>query len=464
MMQAFYFTSFEKRIVLTLSSVFFCRMVGLFLPLPIVAVAIVDIEGFSPLLLGLVLGIHGLTQALMQVPLGLLSDRYGRRQLIIAGLVVFVFGSWLAVVSETVNGLICARALQGAGAVASVMMACATDYVRPTAHAKAMALIGLGIGSAFIFSLPIAPILIAAWGLDGIFMTAVVLGGVAIVIVLVGLPTESDSVRQQRLPLLTTHRLQDVFLHPGLLHLNAGIFVLHFILAANFVVLPHAITMLTGLSLGLHWQFYAPVLLLSFALMLPYLAYAEQRKKTKPFLLLTIVVLALSQIFLALLFLIPATGNLMMWLFIFCLLIFFFAFNYIEATIPALISCYSPVGRKGVAMGFLSSAQFLGVFTGALSMAWVVAASGTSALYLATAVVAASWVVVALAMPQPPQLADFMFRTKIGSALETQRLTQRLTRMPGVVDVLVDDKNDIVYLKIYRSSFDSEQLLNLQRE
>ena len=288
-MQALHFTSFERRIVSTLGGVFFCRMTGLFLPLSVMAIAARQLEGFSPFLLGLTLGVHGLTQALLQLPLGLLSDRFGRRRLIVAGLLVFVLGSFLAVASETMYGLACARALQGAGAISSVMMACATDYLRPAAHAKGMAFIGLGIGSAFILSLPVAPLLTVRWGMDGIFMSAAALGLAAVAFVLLGLPSESDAISRQRLPSLSLKGLKKVFAHPGLRHLNGGIFVLHFILAANFLVLPFLIIDLTALRLGQHWQFYAPLLSLSFILMLPYLSYAERHQKTRPFFIMAVV-------------------------------------------------------------------------------------------------------------------------------------------------------------------------------
>ena len=350
-MQTFHFTSFEKGIVLTLSSVFFCRMTGLFMPLPILALAAAPMQGFSPFLLGWALGIHGLTQALLQVPLGILSDRIGRRKLIVAGLLVFILGSSLAALSESIYSLIVARALQGAGAVSSVMMACAADYLRPAVHAKGMAFIGLGIGSAFVLSLPLGSILTAPWGLDGIFIIAAVLGAFAVLIVLIGLPAESKAAAQQRLPLLSATGLKKVFYHPGLLHLNVGIFVLHFILAANFLVLPHLITILSGLELARHWQLYTPILLLSFVLMLPYLAYAERRKKTRAFLLSAIAFLGLSQLVLFACLAQGFTNASLIWFFISSLLVFFFAFNYLEANLPALLSRYSPVGRKGAAMG-----------------------------------------------------------------------------------------------------------------
>lgn len=457
-MQTFHFTSFEKGIVLTLSSVFFCRMTGLFMPLPILALAAAPMQGFSPFLLGWALGIHGLTQALLQVPLGILSDRIGRRKLIVAGLLVFILGSSLAALSESIYSLIVARALQGAGAVSSVMMACAADYLRPTVHAKGMAFIGLGIGSAFVLSLPLGSMLTAPWGLDGIFIIAAVLGAFAVLIALIGLPAESKAAAQQRLPLLSATGLKKVFHHPGLLHLNVGIFVLHFILAANFLVLPHLITILSGLELARHWQLYTPILLLSFVLMLPYLAYAERRKKTRAFLLSAIAFLGLSQMVLFACLAQGFTNASLIWFFISSLLVFFFAFNYLEANLPALLSRYSPVGRKGAAMGLLSSAQFLGVFAGAVGMGWLLERAEAETLYLSTMVLAFAWLVLAFFMPTLPPLADFTFRTRVGTAFEAEQLSDRLLRLPGVVEALVDHRHGVAHLKINRSSFDSEKL------
>ncbi len=357
----------EKRAALSLGSVYAIRMLGLFMIFPVFALYSDEFRGATHLLTGVALGIYGLTQALMQIPMGVLSDRLGRKRVILAGLALFCAGSLVAASSETIYGVIAGRALQGLGAVASALMALAADLSREEQRSRVTAAIGASIGLAFVLALVLGPALQPVAGLSGIFLLTAVLGVAAMALVATWVPSSAPVTA----PALGAG-LRGAFAHRDLLRLYWGIFALHAAMAANFMVLPRLLEPRLGLSAGQHWLFYLLLLAASFLLMLPALAAAEKRRQIRPFFLGAIVLASLSQAAWAF----PPQAA----AFLVLIVLFFAAFMYLEASLPALVSRTCAADVRGASMGVFASAQFFGVFCGAagaglagewLNAAWI---------------------------------------------------------------------------------------------
>mgnify|MGYP001822347043 FL=1 len=377
----------ERRSVSSLALLYCFRMLGLFMVLPLLALYTTDMPGADPLTIGLALGIYGLSQALLQIPLGWLSDQWGRKPVIIAGLLVFALGSVVAALADTIYGIVLGRALQGAGAIASTVMALVADLTRDEQRTKAMAMVGMSIGLSFAIALVLGPAVAAAGGLGAVFwFTGVLaLGGIAIVLLLVPTPERGlvhDDVGARRGLLMRS--LRDV----GLLRLNFAVFSLHFILMALFLMVPGLLLDVAGLDRDSHWQVYLPALALSIAGMVPMMIIAERKGKLREMFLLGIGLLMLAMLMLSTAA-VPLVIYLGMWL-------FFIGFNYLEATLPSLVSKVVFQGGKGTALGIYSTWQFFGAFAGGALGGWLVKTGGNSALMICCLVLAALWLLVFL--------------------------------------------------------------------
>ena len=388
-------TADERRASLSLAAIFALRMLGLFLVLPVFALEAARYPGGDdPALVGLAMGIYGLTQAVMQVPLGLASDRVGRKKVIVLGLLVFALGSALAALADSVHALIAARALQGAGAVSAATTALLADLTRDEVRTKGMALVGVSIAAMFALSLMAAPPLAGAIGLSGLFWLTTVLALAGIVLVLVTTPPEptqhADAPRG---------RLADVWRHPHLWRLDLGVFVLHAVQMAMWVVVP-ALLVQAGLSKAEHWRLYLPAVLASFVFM-GGLFSLERRGHLRAVLRGGIALLLLVQ--LALLALAPRTPGL--WTLGVVMFFFFMAFNLIEASQPSLISRLAPAQARGAALGIYNTLQSLGLFAGGALGGWLVKAGGPQAVLVATSALAALWLLLGWAqvIPAPKQ-------------------------------------------------------------
>jgi len=382
----------ELRAGVSLAGVFGLRMLGLFLILPVFAVHAPQLKGGDNLVLvGIALGAYGLTQAMLQIPFGLASDRWGRKPVIYFGLVVFAAGSLLAAAAGEIWTAIAGRALQGAGAISSVVVALAADLTSERHRTKVMAMIGSMISLAFALSLVGAPLLYQAIGMGGLFAAIGALSLAAVWVVAVAVPEPP-----RRAPAARGEAGLAVVLQPELLRLNLGIFVLHLVQMAMFVVLP---TMLVGAGLALerHWVLYLPVVLASFAIMLPAVFYADRRNRPKPVLVGAVVLLALV---LAALSASGARGPGVAALAA-LLLAFFVAFNVLEALLPSLVSRIAPVAARGAAIGVYNTAQTLGLFFGGLAGGWLAKHHGAGVLFGTCAVLALGWLAVALGMRPP---------------------------------------------------------------
>ena len=386
-------TALERRTVGSLALLYSFRMLGLFMVLPLLALYLADFPGVTPAWVGMALGIYGLTQALLQIPLGWLSDRIGRKPVIVGGLIVFALGSAVAAMADTVQGVILGRALQGAGAIAGTIMALVADVTREEQRTKAMALVGISIGLSFAVALVLGPAIAASTGLAGVFWLTVALALLGIAIVLRGVPTPASiGVGHKEVgtrPGLLGPSLRD----PALAKLNFGVFSLHFILMACFLVVPGFLEQLAGIDRERHWVIYLPVLLLSVAGMIPLMTLAEKGGRPREMFLVGIGVTAVG---VAVLGFVPGAAFIYLGLWL-----FFVGFNYLEATLPSLVSKTVSAGGKGTALGVYSTCQFLGAFAGGALGGWVLQLAGIPALFGLCVVLAIIWWLLAL----PPQTA-----------------------------------------------------------
>lgn len=377
----------------SLGGIFSLRMLGLFMILPVFSLYASHLTGNTPLLTGIAIGAYGLTQAFLQVPFGMLSDRVGRKTIIILGLLIFAGGSVVAAISTSIYGVIAGRALQGAGAIAAVLMALLADLTRTKQRTKAMAILGMSIGAAFVLALLLGPILNACIGVPGIFwLTAgLALCGIAITVFIVPNPVERHfHSSAEPVPAMFGRVIRD----SQLLRLDFGIFTLHMLITSSFTVLPLVLRDAVAFDPARHWQLYLPVLLLSVAAMVPFIILAEKKGLMKDIFLGAIILLALSELGLALFH---------QRLFIIALLLFLFftSFNLLEATLPSLVSRMTTPETKGTALGVYSSSQFLGAFIGGGVGGWMLGVFGPAGVFASCASMALLWSIFAAGMKLP---------------------------------------------------------------
>lgn len=444
-------SSFERRTVSALASLYAFRMLGLFMVLPVLSLYGQTYTGANAALLGLALGAYGASQALLQIPFGILSDKIGRKPVIVGGLLIFIAGSIIAALAESVWGLIIGRFLQGGGAIASAVMALVADLTADENRTKAMASIGASIGVSFVLALVLGPALAGVGGLSLIFWVTAALGGVGIYVILFIVPSVAPSLKIRResgaVPQLLWRTLQN----RELLRLDLGIFALHFVLMASFVVVPVMLTGPLGVARENHWLVYLPLLALSFIAMLPFIILAEKRRKMKPVFLSAIGLAGLS---LTWLMLVPR--GLAWW--IVGLFAFFMAFNLLEATLPSLVSKMAPAGSKGTATGIYSTAQFLGAFCGGTLGGVVLQWAGVFWVLALCVLVVLLWWLLARTMAQPRYLASMLFPLAGRSA---ESIEQRLAGVEGVAEVLVVPSEDMVYLKVDSSCVNRAEINRL---
>ena len=390
-------TGRERRAVGSLALLYCFRMLGLFMVLPLLALYASDLADATPTMIGLALGIYGLTQALLQIPFGWLSDLLGRKPIIICGLLLFALGSIIAALADTMNGIILGRTLQGSGAIASTVMALVADLTRDEQRTKAMALVGISIGLSFAVAMVLGPVIAAMGGLAAVFWFTAVLAAVGIVIVIVLVPTPHSTGDHQEVGAKVGY-IGRSLADAGLARLNFGVFVLHFILVACFLVMPGLLEQSFGVDRAHHWRVYLPVLLLSVVGMVPLLILAERGGRPRQMFLLGIAL-----VFSAIAILGSVSTNL---LFYTGLCVFFIGFNYLEATLPSLVSKTVFTGGKGTAMGMYSSCQFMGAFAGGAGGGWLLYHLGSGALTGVCLLLVAVWWLVVQRAPMPETTAD----------------------------------------------------------
>jgi len=430
----------EKRAGVSLAAIFALRMLGLFLILPVFAEHAKNIPGGdSKTLIGLAMGAYGLTQAIFQIPFGMASDRWGRKLVIIVGLILFAIGSIVAALAGNIWMVVLGRFVQGTGAISAAATALAADLTREQHRTKVMAMIGSTIGLAFAVSLIGAPALYAVVGMAGIFwLTALLaLGAVGLVIFVV--PAAPPAQPGPKVP------FREVLRDAQLLRLNFGIFALHLIQIAMFVVMPGLLISTGNLPLSQHWQVYLGTMLASLVPMVPAIIYAEKRAKLKPIFLTAVALLIIAEggSFLGMGHFAAIVA--MMW-------VFFVAFNILEATLPSLISRVAPPRAKGAALGVYNTSQALGLFTGGAVGGLLAQRVGAGGVFVFGAVIAALWLLIAASMRPPSLVVSRELEIRPDSDLDALR--QGIAALPGVREFTITPNRRMAYLRVNLEQWD----------
>ncbi len=441
-------TALERRTAISLALVFAFRMLGLFMLIPVFAIYGQDLIGFSPLWIGLAIGAYGLTQAVLQIPMGWLSDRWGRHQVMLLGLGMFAVGSVVSALAESVYMVTFGRVLQGMGAISGAVLALASDLTREEQRPKVMAVIGMTIGISFAVAMILGPLIAAQAGLSGIFWftAALAICGVLIVSFLVPKAVSQASGAEA---LAKPGFVADLFRHPQLMQLNLGVLVLHLLLTAVFVVVPQRL-LDQQLASERHWQVYLPVLLGAFVLMVPLMIIAMRKQQEKGYFLFAIGLLIVS--------LLLMLGQQALSVTVLALLLFFIGFNYLEASMPALVSRIAPAGQKGTAMGIYASAQFFGAFLGGVIGGAISGAYGGWSVFAVTAGIGLIWLIIARTLAVPARSQRLSFSLVVPDETTAKQQVGLLSAYSGVLEATVVVAEQRCYLKVAPGPFDLQQV------
>ncbi|MHC5175815.1 MFS transporter [Serratia sp. JUb9] len=444
-------TPVERRATWGLGTVFSLRMLGMFMVLPVLTTYGMALNGASETLIGIAIGIYGLAQAIFQIPFGLISDRIGRKPLIVGGLLVFALGSVIAAVSDSIWGIILGRALQGSGAIAAAVMALLSDLTREQNRTKAMAFIGISFGITFAIAMVLGPVITHALGLHALFWMIAALALCGIVITLLVVPSADRHVLNRESSMVRGS-FSKVLSNPRLLKLNIGIMCLHILLMSSFVALPLAMEK-AGLAASKHWVVYLVTMLVSFVSVVPFIIYAEKKRRMKQVFMGCVAVLFAAELVLLI------SGQ-HLWGIIAGVQLFFMAFNVMEAILPSLISKESPAGYKGTAMGVYSTSQFIGVAIGGSLGGWLYGLHGAGLVFIAGAVIAAVWFIISSTMQEPPYVSSLRI-TLSELAVKDTSLASRLQAQPGVAEAIVVPEERSAYVKVDTKQTNRGQLETL---
>jgi MFS family permease len=449
-------TPLEKRASAGLAGIFGLRMLGMFLILPVFAIYAHGLPGGdSHLMIGLALGAYGLTQALLQLPFGMASDRFGRKPVIYFGLALFAVGSLVAALADNLWWVIIGRAIQGAGAISAAVTALLADLTREEHRTKAMAMIGSTIGGMFALSMVLGPALYDSIGMPGMFALTGVLALAAMVVVARVIPDPpAGAFHFHSDAEVAPARLSDVLRDGQLLRLDFGIFALHAAQMAMFTVIPFALRETGNLPESQHWKVYLPVMLLAFAVMVPAIIIGEKKAKLKPIFTAAVALLLVTQILLT-----QFIGS--FWGIAALLLTFFIAFNTLEASLPSLVSKIAPAQAKGTAMGVYNTSQSLGLFAGGVIGGWLAHHFGHFAVFVFGAALSAIWLALAATMRTPPAVRTKMYHLEVMDSARASALSQRLRAVTGVVEAVVIAEEGAAILKVNMAGWDEESVLNL---
>ncbi len=434
----------EKRATISIAAIFSTRMLGLFMIFPVfVLFAQEEFVNVTGTQIGIAMGIYGLTQAVLQIPYGVLSDKYGRKPLIIGGMLVFMFGSIICAMADSIEMMIVGRAIQGMGAVAAVLMASVADLVEEKFRLRAMAVVGITIGLSFTASLALGPLLSAWYGVRGIFWITGAIALLGALLVIYAVP-EIKNQSFQREAQTDSSQFAEVLKNAELLRLDIGVFILHAMLTAMFIAVPLMMRDEAGLDTLQHWHIYLPVMLLSFVLMVPFIIMAESKGKMKQIFVGAVLTVSLMQFA----FILFPSGY---WWIALVLLIFFTAFNLLEASLPSLVVKISPADKKGTASGVYSSGQFMGAAVGGLVGGMSYQHFGIEGVFYFTGLIGLIWFTVATSMknPLPLSIATIALDNTF-SEQEVSQLTDKLLAEQGVHEVVFKIEENRVFFKIDR--------------
>jgi len=432
----------ERRSTFALSSIFALRMLGLFMIIPVFSIAGQSYQGATPALIGLAVGVYGLTQAILQIPFSLLADRFSRKPLIILGLLLFALGGAVAAMSETIYGVIIGRAIAGGGAVSAVVMALLADVTREEQRSKAMAVMGMSIGVSFMVAFSLGPWLTSLVGISGLFWVTTIMGLAAISMLLfVPKVTRHHKNYQQGY----VAQLKQVLKMGDLNRLHVSIFALHLLLTAMFVYMPSQLIQFAGIPLSSHGLVYLPLLIISLFFAFPSIILAEKYRKMRG-----IFLTAIAGIVLGLLVLI--FGYESKYVLLAGLGLFFIAFNVMEALLPSWLSKSAPIQSKATAMGINSSSQFLGAFFGGMIGGQLLLLNNTSIGWGILAGIAVLWLLISFSLAQPRYLSSLVLA--LPETKQTDEWTSQLLAIRGIEEVVVMSDQQFAYVKIDKQLID----------
>ncbi len=442
----------ETRTAMSLAAVFAARMLGLFMILPILPLLAKDLSHSTPFLIGLCIGIYGLSQAILQIPLGMLSDKIGRKPVIIGGLLVFALGSVLAALSDDIYWIIAARAIQGSGAIAATTMALAADLSREDHRAKMMAFIGMSIGASFAIAMVLGPVISQWGGLSAVFWTTALLAIIGILLVAFVVPTPKRTKVHRDTGILKAY-VKPVLTQSTLLRMNISVFSLHLLMTANFAVLPLIFRDSLQMDGAEHWKIYLPVLLISILFSLPMIIISEKFRKAKVFFIIAVALLVISQVLLAF-------TEYSLYSLLLAFLLFFIGFNFLEAMQPSLVAKYSDVSAKGTAMGVYSTSQFLGIFVGGALGGFILQQWGTSGVFIFGIGIALLFLLVAISLPKPDFFKSQLVKISDEFLTDIETTTKQLLAITGVKQAAISAEEGVAYLKVDKLEFNNEHLTN----
>jgi MFS family permease len=440
----------ELRTAASIGLLYLVRMLGLFMVLPVLPIAGRELDLATPALIGLALGVYGLSQAVLQIPMGVLSDKFGRKNIILAGLCLFIAGSLVAAFSESIYGVIAGRFLQGCGAIASSLLALMSDLTRVENRSKSMAIIGISIGASFGLALITGPLVHNHFGLQGVFLFAALAGVAGILVLLTVIP--APTIRTHNLEsVLDTDRISTVIHDMGLLRLNFGIFMTHYLLMASFVVLPLIFESTGAIPQEQHHIYYFFMLLGSFALMTPLMWMSDNPRFATSILSFAILVCLSSLVLLG--------STVDYYAVLIATTLFFMGFNLLEVLLPSRVSKMAGAGSRGTAMGVYSTSQFAGIFAGGTVGGMILSVSDISTLMYVNAVLCLLWLILSLSLPRLGDIASRTFTYDDSCQLSANQIVERLLSIRGVIDVVLIEEDKTAYLKVNNGEFDDHELV-----
>ncbi|WP_180178885.1 MFS transporter [Acinetobacter sp. YH12041] len=442
----------ERRSTFALSSIFALRMLGLFMIIPVFSVAGQSYEYATPALIGLAVGIYGLTQAILQIPFSLIADRYSRKPLVVLGLLLFALGGAIAAMSDTIYGVIIGRAIAGGGAVSAVVMALLADVTREENRMKAMAVMGMSIGLSFVVAFTMGPWVTGLVGISGLFWVTTVMGLAAIAMLLmVPKVTRHHKNFQQGY----VEQLKQVLKMGDLNRLHISVFTLHLLLTAMFIYVPSQLIEVAELPLSSHGWVYLPLLVVSLFFAFPSIVLAEKYRKMR-----SIFLTAIGSIILGLLIMIFGFES--KYVLIGGLGLFFIAFNVMEALLPSWLSKAAPIQSKATAMGVNASSQFLGAFFGGIIGGQLLLLNNTSLGWSILSAIAIIWLLMSFGLAQPRYLSSLVLR--LPESKQTDEWTSQLLAIRGIEEVVVMSEQQVAFVKVDKQQVDDvsrQQLTHL---